>query len=63
MPTAPPETEKRSWVVHMTAKVTKEVVTDECTLEQAEKNPFGHAVAERETGQFDYDVTSVEPNV
>jgi hypothetical protein len=53
---------KGSWIVTLRATVTKEVVCDDCTEDQAGEDPFGHAVDERELDQIDYEVTDVRPN-
>jgi hypothetical protein len=51
-----------SWIVTMKCVVTKVVTCDDCTERQAEENPWDYASDERETGQEDWDVLSVEPN-
>lgn len=55
--------ETGSWIVTMRCTVTKEVVVDNCTREQAEEQPWDFAIDENETGQIDWDVENVEPNV
>lgn len=52
----------KSWIVTMECVVSKEVICDNCTEEQARKDPFEYASDERETGQVDWKVESVEPN-
>lgn len=54
--------EKRSWTVSLKASVDKELITDECTAEEAENDPYSHAVSEHETGCNDWEVTDVRPN-
>jgi hypothetical protein len=54
--------DKGSWIVTMRCTVTKEVVCENCTEEEARDNPFEHAVSEEEMGQEDWEVTHVEPN-
>jgi hypothetical protein len=51
-----------SWVVRMTCTVDKEVIVRDCTAEEAELDPWAHAIHEREVSQTDWDVKSVEPN-
>lgn len=53
---------KGSWIVRMRATVTKEVVCDGCTEEEATNNPWDYASDEREVECVDYDVTDVRPN-
>lgn len=55
-------TKKGSFIVRMRCGVTKEVVVDGCTEEQARANPFDFAIDEREVDQYDFEVTSVKPN-
>lgn len=52
----------RNWIVRVKCEVTKEVICFDCTQEQAKKNPFQYAEEERETGQQNWKVTSIEPN-
>lgn len=52
-----------SWLVTLRATVTKTVVCEDCTEEQAREQPYEHAVDETEQDQADYEVLSVEPNV
>jgi len=54
--------EKGSWIVRLKCEVTKEVVCDDCTEEEAESDPFEHAVEETEIDQIDYQVVDVKPN-
>lgn len=51
-----------NWIVKMRCSVEKEVVLANCTEEEARTNPWDYAVEERELGQNDWEVTSVEPN-
>jgi hypothetical protein len=53
---------KKSWIVTMRCEVQKRVVTDECTYEEAEQNPWDHAEEETEVQQHDWEVQRVEPN-
>lgn len=48
------------WIVRLRCTVTKIVVCEDCTAEEAEKNPYDHALWEREYEQIDYEVLSVE---
>lgn len=54
--------ERKSWIVRVKCSVTKDVVTSDCTKEEAEDDPFEHAISEVEVGQDGYEVMSVEPN-
>jgi len=56
------QVEKKSWIVRMKCVVIKEVVTDECTREEASNSPFEHAIDENEIEQTDWEVQSVEEN-
>ncbi len=51
-----------SWIVKMKCTVTKEVICDSCTEQEATDEPFSHSVDERETGMEDWEVTDIEPN-
>ncbi len=51
-----------SWVVKLECVVEKELICENCTQAEAEQNPFGFAIEERETGQSDWTVKSIEPN-
>lgn len=59
---AEPEAETGSWVVRVRCVVTKELICENCTREQAESNPYDHAANETEIEQYDYEVQSVHPN-
>jgi hypothetical protein len=53
---------KQSWIVTMRCTVTKQVVCENCTEEQARNDPWDFASDETEIGQDDWDVTEVKPN-
>ena len=53
---------KGSWIVRITATVTKELVCEDCTQEQAEATPYEFCEDECEVDQTDYKVTSVREN-
>jgi hypothetical protein len=53
---------KQSWIVRMRATIEKEVITSDCTEDQARNDPFMYAQSETELSQDDYKVLSVEPN-
>lgn len=53
---------KRTWIIRMKCTVTKEVITDKCTREEAEQDPWDHAEDEREIDQEDWEIKSLEPN-
>lgn len=55
-------TENKSWIVELECVVRKSVVCDGCTKEEAESNPFQHAVSEDEKGMRNWTVLSVEEN-
>jgi hypothetical protein len=46
----------------MECTITKRVICEECTEEQAMDEPFNHAIDEQEIEQIDYKVKSVIPN-
>jgi hypothetical protein len=46
-------------IVTMRCTVTKEVVCENCTEEEARNAPWDHAVDERELGQEDWEVRSI----
>jgi hypothetical protein len=54
--------DKGSWLVTMRCTVTKEVVCENCTEEEARANPWDHAISEEEMGQEDWEVKDVKPN-
>lgn len=51
-----------SWVVDLECVVYKAVVCENCTREQARKDPFLYAVEEIETDQFDWTVLNIADN-
>jgi len=53
---------KRNWIVKVECIVTKEIYCNGCTQEQALADPFDFAVDEREIGQDDWTVQSIQPN-
>lgn len=53
---------KQSWIVRLKCVVIKEVVTTDCTEEQAYEEPFSHAISEQEIEMRDWEVEKVEPN-
>lgn len=55
--------EVRSWVVNVECTITKQVVCDGCSKEEARSNLWKYSVDERETGMSDREVKSVEPNI
>lgn len=57
------EPECRSWIVRAECHVTKEIICEDCTEEQARNDPFEHAVDENEIHGDTVRVVSVEPNV
>lgn len=56
------EEKKRSWIVRLRATVIKEVVTSECSREEAESNPYDHCKEETECDGEGYEVIDVRPN-
>jgi hypothetical protein len=48
------------FIVKLACKVTKQVICEDCTLEQAEEEPFDHAVDEVEIEQIDWEVIDVQ---
>lgn len=57
-------TKKKSkgWVVMVRCEVVKELVCDYCSKQDAEDDPFAHAIQERECGTPDWEVISIVPN-
>lgn len=51
-----------SWVVRVKCVILKEVICENCTREQAESEPFEHAVEECEVDQMDWEVQRVTSN-
>lgn len=54
--------EKGEWIVRMKCEVTKEVVCENCTEQEAREEPWEHAISEEELTQIDWKVTQVERN-
>lgn len=54
---------KKSWVVEIRCEIVKELICDDCTEDQAENDPWEHAIDEREVYQEDWSVMSVRENV
>lgn len=52
----------KSWIIRMTVTKEVEIVTDECTEQEARENPYRHAVDETEIQVIDWDVEEVEAN-
>ena len=52
--------DKRIWSVTARCVVQKSIICENCTEEEARKNPFEFAVDELETDQEDYTILSVE---
>lgn len=50
---------KGTWEVRVKATVTKLVRCEDCTEEQAERNPYDHSTDEMEIEQTDYEVLDV----
>lgn len=61
-PVATTKKPKGSWTVRMRCTVTKDVICENCTEEEARTDPFEHAVDEMEIDQRDYEVTDVREN-
>lgn len=51
-----------SWLVRLQYRVTKDVVCEGCTEEQAWSNPFEHAVEETEVEMYDWETMDVREN-
>lgn len=56
------KTERKEWIVTVKCTVIKEVVTRECTREEAAENPWSGCLQERELSQPDWEIQSIEPN-
>lgn len=54
--------EPRSWTVRIVATVIKEVMCEDCTKEEAERNPFAHAMDEMDIDMPDWEVRYVKEN-
>jgi len=53
---------KKSWIITMRCDVIKEVICNDCTLEEAKTNPWDYAVSETEMGQNDWEIEHIEEN-
>lgn len=51
---------KKQWEVTVRREVTKIVTCEDCTEEQARRDPFEHAVDEHEVDQIDWEVKNVK---
>jgi hypothetical protein len=51
-----------SWILKMRCVVTKQVICEDCTEEEATEKPWEHATDEVEIEQVDWEVLSVLPN-
>ena len=51
-----------TWIVNMTCLVTKEVICEDCTEDEARESPFDFAVEEKEIETVSWEVNNVEPN-
>ena len=58
----PKQSELKNWIVRMKCEVIKDVYVGPCTREQAETEPYSHALGEDEVDQRDWEVLKVEPN-
>lgn len=56
------KTKPRSFLVTLKCRVTKLVVCEDCTEDEARNDPFEHATEDRELYLHDYEVTNVEEN-
>jgi hypothetical protein len=54
---------KSSWIVEMRCVVIKDVCCNDCTIEEAENNPWDFAVDESERYQEDWEVVKVTENI
>jgi len=54
---------KSNWIVKVNEKVRKEIFCNNCTKEQAEKDPHLYSHDEVEIATMDYEVVSVEENI
>lgn len=57
-----PNNKKGNWIVKMRRTVITNVFCEDCTLEEAQTNPFDYAYEETEANQEDYEVIKVESN-
>lgn len=53
---------KGSFIVTMRCEVTKSVIVDGCTEEEARTDPWNFAIDEREVEQQNWEVLSVKEN-
>jgi hypothetical protein len=58
-----PKEEKKSWIVKARCTVEKEIITKECTKEEAEKDPFSFVEDEQDSYIEEMEVLSVEENI
>jgi hypothetical protein len=56
------EAEPTSWILTVKCTVTKSVVVEGCTEEQAQNDPWQYATNEHEVEMSDWEVTRTEPN-
>jgi len=54
---------KKSWIVKVRRVTITEIVNDNCTEEEVRQNPWFNRVEERDLGNTDWDVISVEENI
>lgn len=57
-----PELKKGSWIVRCKCQIIKDVFVENCTEEQARREPFEFATDEREIDMRDWEVQSVKTN-
>ncbi len=58
----PSKPKKGCWVVTLKATVTRTLIVNDCTREEAENNPYEHEVVdERDHETIDYEVKGVVP--
>lgn len=55
--------EPTSWIVTMKCEVTREVICDECTEQEATDDTFAHSISERDLELTNWEVLEVEPNI
>lgn len=51
---------KKSWIVTLDCSVTKEIITESCTEEQAKSNPFLYAANEQDLMRSNIIIESVK---
>lgn len=54
---------KSNWIVTIRAELLKEVYCEECTEEEARRDPFSFSTWEKEVDRMNYDIKKVEENV